>query len=155
MSSGAKQAGLSVKWGQDKDVPASRTYRKNFPGAICEVIPIDLFIHCDPEPYHVVDILHASPPCQSFSPLQTRPGPDAEEKQAPIFAMDDLIKKCRPRIITMEETFGLDFPENKLYLAMVVRTLTDNGYSVRWKIMNFLQYGAPQARNRLMLIAAR
>lgn len=153
MSCGAKKAGLVVKWGLERDENAARTYQKNFVDAICELASVEQFVHFPPEEFRV-DILHFSPPCQSFSPMQTRRGIDWEEKQVVILSIDELVKMVRPRIITMEEVPGLHFEKNIDFFATVVRTLISYGYSVRWKFMNMIHYGAPQSRRRLMLIAA-
>ena len=156
MSCGAKLAGLAVKWGLDFDREAIRTYQLNFEGASCENTSVDHFLNADifpPEQYHV-DVLHMSPPCQSFSPAQAVKPEDYEDKQAVILAVNDLVKMVKPRIITMEETFGLLHPVNREFFISVVNSLVDQGYSVRWKVMNFGEYGVPQNRRRLVLIAS-
>ena len=156
MSCGAKLAGLTVKWGLDFDREAIRTFQLNFEGASCENTSVDHFLNADifpPEQYHV-DVLHMSPPCQSFSPAQAIKPEDFEDKQAVILAVNDLVKMVKPRIITMEETFGLLHPVNRKFFISVVNSLVDQGYSVRWKVMNFGQYGVPQNRRRLVLIAS-
>lgn len=156
MSSGAQQAGLLVKWGLEMDVTAGRTYQLNFTTAFCENASVFDFVNpliFTPEEYRV-DVLHVSPPCQSFSPMQTTKGADFEDKQAVILSIDELVKMIRPRMITMEETFGLLFEKNIAFFNTVVRTLNDHGFSVRWKIVNFAHYGTPQSRRRLVLIAA-
>lgn len=153
MSNGAKQAGLAVKWGLERDVAAARTFQKNFVDAVCENASVEQFIHFPPAQYHV-DILHLSPPCQSFSAMQTRRGEHAEENEVVILSVNELVKMIQPRIITMEEVPGLLFDRSIDFFALVIGTLTEHGYSVRWKVANFLDYGVPQARQRLILIAA-
>lgn len=154
VSSGAKQAGLKVAWGLERDDDAARSFNQNFPDAVCEVASVEQFIHFPAADYRV-DIMHISPPCPSFSPMQTRPGKDFEEKQVVILSVEELVKRIRPRIVTMEETFGLLFERNMDFFATVIRSLNDFGYSVRWKILNLSHYGAPHPRRRLIVIAAR
>ena len=156
MSCGAKLAGLAVKWGLDFDRQAIRTYQLNFEGAFCENTSVDHFLNPNifPSDQYYVDVLHMSPPCQSFSPAQVVKPEDFEDKQVVILAVNDLVKKVNPRIITMEETFGLLHPVNREFFNSVVNSLVDQGYSVRWKIMNFGEYGVPQKRRRLVLIAS-
>ena len=156
MSCGAKMAGLQVKWGLDFNREAIRTYQLNFDGALCENASIEHFLNADifsPEDYRV-DVLHLSPPCQSFSPAQSRKPVDFEDKQAVILAVNDLVKMVRPRVITMEETFGLLHQVNRRFFNSVVNSLVDQDYSVRWKVMNFGEYGVPQDRRRVVLIAS-
>lgn len=156
MSSGAKQAGLAVKWGLDFDRQAIRTYQLNFEGASCENTSVDHFLNAaifPPEQYHV-DVLHVSPPCPPFSPAQSVKPEDYEDQQVVILAVNDLVKMVKPRIVTMEETFGLLHPVNRDFLNSVVNSLVDQGYSVRWKVMDFGEYGVPQKRRRLVLLAS-
>lgn len=154
VSSGAEQAGLKVVWGLERDHDAARSFNRNFPEAVCEVCSVEQFVQFPAAEYHV-DIMHVSPPCPSFSPMQTRPGKDFEEKQVVILSLEELVKRIQPRIVTMEETFGLLFNRNLEFFSTVVRSLNDFGYSVRWKILNLSHFGAPQPRRRLIVIAAR
>lgn len=154
VSSGAKQAGLKIAWGLERDNDAAQSFNQNFPEAVCEMCSVEQFIQFPAAEYHV-DVMHISPPCPSFSPMQTRPGKDFEEKQVVILSVEELVKRIQPRIVTMEETFGLLFERNFDFFATVVRSLNDFGYSVRWKILNLRHYGAPQPRRRLIIIAAR
>lgn len=153
VSSGAKQAGLKVVWGLERDIDAARSFNQNFPEAVCEVASVEQFVHFPAD--YCVDIMHISPPCPSFSPMQIIPGKNFEEQQVVILSIEELVKRIRPRILTMEETFGLLFERNMDFFATVVRSLNDFGYSVRWKILNLRHYGAPQPRRRLIIIAAR
>lgn len=132
---------------------AARTFQKNFVDAVCENASVEQFIHFPPGQYHV-DILHFSPPCQSFSAMQTRRGEHAEENEVVILSINELVKMIQPRIITMEEVPGLLYDRCIDFFALVIGTLTDYDYSVRWKIANLMDYGVPQARQRLILIAA-
>ena len=156
MSCGAAMAGLTVRWGLDFNVDAMRTYQLNFQDATGECTSVEHFLNASiypPAQYHV-DVLHMSPPCQSFSPAQTVKPEDFEDKQVVILAVNDLVKMIKPRVITMEETYGLLHEVNRDFFKSVVNSLAEQGYSVRWKIMNFIEYGAPQARRRVVLIAA-
>lgn len=156
MSSAAQQAGLKVKFGLDSDTAAARTWQKNFTGGVCENTDVCHFIQpsiFDPAGYKV-DVLHISFPCQSFSPMQTQKGKTHEANQVLLLSLNDLITMIKPRMITIEETFGLLFPVNMEFFKTVVRTLHDHGYSVRWGILNLAHYGTPQKRCRLIVLAA-
>ena len=54
----------------------------------------------------------------------------------------------------MEETFGLLHKANREFFISVVGRLADQDYGVRWKVMNFGEYGVPQDRRRVVLIAS-
>ncbi|KAL8856943.1 MAG: hypothetical protein Q9178_006532 [Gyalolechia marmorata] len=151
-SRGAKSAGLRVVWGFDSDLASIDSYAKNFFGARCEATPADVFISILNEDF-CVDILHLSPPCQPYSPAHTRPGQNDELNEATFFAVGEIIKKCKPRIVTLENTFGLAqrWPE---WMDALIRIFTTLGFSVRWRVLNLAEYGLSQARRRLIVIAA-
>ncbi len=151
-SRGAKSAGLRVVWGFDSDLASIDSYAKNFFGARCEATPADVFISILNEDF-CVDILHLSPPCQPYSPAHTRPGQNDEMNEATFFAVGEIIKKCKPRIVTLENTFGLAqrWPE---WMDALIRIFTTLGFSVRWRVLNLAEYGLPQTRRRLVIIAA-
>lgn len=153
-SRGAHGAGLRVAWGFDQDSHAIATYHANFPYARCEGIAVNDFITALNEDYKV-DVLHLSPPCQTFSPAKTRVGPNDESNEASFLAIDELLKKTRPRIVTLEETFGLTRTGDHLpWFNAMIQSLTKSGFSVRWKVFNLQDFGLPQPRKRLFLFAS-
>ena len=105
-SRGAYGARLRIAWGFDQDAHAIATYYANFPHSRCEGITANDFITALNEDYKV-DILHLSPPCQTFSPAHTHQGRNDESNEASFLATEELLKKTRPRIVTLEETFGI------------------------------------------------
>ncbi|KAI9716785.1 MAG: hypothetical protein M1812_005125 [Candelaria pacifica] len=151
-SRGAKMAGLRVAWGNDFDTAAINSYQLNFHGTYCYAMWAHDFIN-EINDEHIVDILHISPPCQVFSPAHTTPGKDDEMNTQTFFACQELLRRAKPRLATMENTFGL-IQNHREYLATAVCFFTSLGYSVRWKISNFAEYGLPQARRRAFFIAA-
>ena len=153
-SRGAYGAGLRVAWGFDQDPDAIATYYANFPRAHCEGIAANDFVTALNEDYKV-DILHLSPPCQIFSPAHTRPGRNDESNGASFLATEELLKKTRPRIVTLQETFGLTRTlDNLPWFNAMIQILTKLGFSVRWKVFNLQDFGLPQPRKRLFLFAS-
>jgi DNA (cytosine-5)-methyltransferase 1 len=53
----------------------------------------------------------------------------------------------------MEETCGLLERHGKYFNALL-HVFTSLNYSVQWKILNFLEYGIPQTRRRVIIIAS-
>ena len=102
----------------------------------------------------IVDILHMSPPCQPFSPAHTVPSEIQDEiNQAALFSVWHLLQKIKPRIATIEETEGLVNRHIDWFHALI-NIFICNGYSVRWKVVRCQDYGVPQQRKRLFIIAA-
>lgn len=92
-----------------------------------------------------VDVLHLSPPCQYFSPAHTCPGKNDEVNSASLFACGELVDLAKPRLITLEQTFGLMHARFRQYLNSLLRMFAERGFSVRWKavpLQNWVLYTA-------------
>lgn len=134
-------AGLKVKWGFDFNAHACETWRLNFPSAA--MYEMSAFDVCDlwaqegkaGKPNRAqVDILHISPPCQFFSPAHTVAGKDDEMNTASLLACGRLLALVKPRIVTLEQTFGIGHAEFTRWFNALIHQFTDNGYSLRWKM---------------------
>ena len=56
-------------------------------------------------------------------------------------------------MVTLEQTDGLlNRPE---WFRSLVMMFTDLGFSLSWKVLHGVEYGVPQTRKRLFLLAAR
>lgn len=155
-TNGAKLAKLGVQWGFDWDPEAGETWKKNFPASTFYNLAADRFvaIPTDENNFLIVDILHLSPPCQVFSPIKTRVGCHDETNYASLFAVREVIEKVRPRIVTLEQTFGLCHQKHKGAFNALIRMFVDHGFSVSWGVKKFQDWGLAQARRRLIIIAA-
>ena len=151
MSRGAVSAGLRVKWAFDFNVPACQAYSLNFFGTLVYNVWADQFSKSKGD--RKCDICHLSPPCQFFSDAHTIQGKDDEMNTASLFAIFDLLEKAKPRIVTLEQTSGL-IRRHPLFFNAVINMFTSRGFSVRWKVMNCADFGLPQRRTRLFIIAS-
>ena len=153
-SRGAKAACLRVDWGFDFDPAAIDSYRKNLHRARCEAIAAHDFVTVINEDFRV-DVLHLSPPCQTFSPFHVHAGKNDELNQATFFAVEGLLMQIKPRIVTLEETFGLTaLLKHQQWFRSMIQTFSRLGFSVRWKVFNLCEFGLPQPRKRLFLFAS-
>ncbi len=158
ISRGATQAGLQVAWGFDSDGDAIETHSKNFGEYGTESLEMDDAQFIDltkarPRQYGV-DVAHYSPPCQPFSSANHNRNEERDFKnQKALFSLSHLTMHLKPRIATIEETAGLMHRHQQWFDALI-NTFTGIGYGVRWKIIRCQEYGIPQSRVRLLLIAA-
>ena len=150
-SRGAVMAGLRVEWGFDFALAACKSYLLNFYQSMIYNIAADEF--SDLKAYHKVDILHLSPPCQFFSDAHTTEGKDDDMNTASLFAVSELLMKTRPRVVTLEQTSGLA-RRHPSFLNALINMFTSRGFSIRWRILNLKEYGLPQNRLRLIMIAS-
>ncbi|KAI1341229.1 S-adenosyl-L-methionine-dependent methyltransferase [Xylariaceae sp. FL0016] len=150
-SCGARKAGFHVKMGCDMAKAACATYRAAFPEATLFEMDIADFINYIPDENFRVDVLHISPPCQYWSPAHTIEGKNDEANIAVLFCCHFLVKKLRPRILTVEQTFGILHPRFEHYFNALIHGFTQYGYSVRWKVENLTNWGLPTQRKRLIM----
>lgn len=154
VSRGAQSSGFKIQYAVDKSPDVWDTYRLNFPEAILYGMAIDKFIQTAHGEFIRVDVLHLSPPCQYFSPAHTHNSVHDDENIFALFGCNQLINKTRPRIITIEQTFGITHGRHEQYLRALIGDFTQFGYSVRWKVVRLCTWGSAQDRKRLVVIAA-
>ncbi|KKY38719.1 putative rip defective [Diaporthe ampelina] len=157
-SKGAEMAGLKVLAACDHWPWCCETYRQNFPDADLHQEDVykfidDLSTDLTREDYDV-DILHFSPPCQTWSPAHTCEGKKDEENRATLFACEKIITIFHPRIFTVEQTFGLAQDRWIPNFNALLQGFTRHGYSVKWKVLHLVEYGLPQTRKRLVMVGA-
>ena len=154
VSRGAKMAGFKIKYAVDKAEDVWQTYKANFRDTELFRMSLDECLTRLSSRHIRVDVLHFSPPCQYFSPAHTRPSANDDANIFALFGCNQLINKARPRIITVEQTFGITHDHHVQYLWALIGDFTQYGYSVRWKVVRFATWGAAQDRKRLIIIAA-
>ncbi|KAI0446374.1 S-adenosyl-L-methionine-dependent methyltransferase [Xylaria telfairii] len=155
-SCGARKAGFHIKIACDHHRGACWTYEGVFPEAQLYEMDIFEFITDEHGVHGIirVDVLHLSPPCQFWSPAHTCAGVNDDANIAALFSCHELIKKLRPRLFTLEQTFGILHPQFEYYFNALVLGFTENNYSVRWKIIDLVDWGSPATRKRLIMIGS-
>lgn len=157
MASGAAQVGLKIQYLLDNWSDACETLSANFPGA--RVLLEEVFDFCNNEqhwPWEQVDILHISYPCQPHSRLNRhdRDGGRNPENIATSFATQKLLSRCKPRIVTFEQTAHIITKNNGEFFRKIIHDLASEGYEARWRICDLAEYGTVQRRRRLIIIAS-
>lgn len=150
-SRGMQQAGVKLIFAIDHWDKCAETYRRNFPEAHMYQSDIFDFYTAAGNSYRV-DFLHLSPPCQVYSPAHTIPGKNDEVNEAALFACGHVVHKVRPRVFTIEQTFGILQDRFKPQFDTLIGAFTTYGYSVRWKIVHLRNWGLCQNRRRVIII---
>lgn len=100
-----------------------------------------------------LDLLVGGPPCQGFSHAGFRLSDDKRNDLASIYL--HFAERLRPRIFILENVEGLATFNKGQVLRDICSTLRDLGYRVNspvWKLCSE-QYGAPQMRRRVFIVA--
>jgi DNA (cytosine-5)-methyltransferase 1 len=102
-----------------------------------------------------LDLLAGCPPCQSFSALKTLNGyktvRDKDSKDL-LFEFLRFVREFNPKTVMLENVprFAKD-PR----IRVLSRTLRKLGYRIKRKVLNAANYGVPQRRKRMILIAVK
>jgi DNA (cytosine-5)-methyltransferase 1 len=147
-------AGFKVRYALDKAPEVWNTYQANFPGTELYKMSLDQFLSNAQTSHMRVDMLHFSPPCQYFSPAHTHESSHDDTNIFALYGCNQLLRKLRPRLVTVEQTFGLTHDRHEEYFNGFLGDFTQHGYSVRWRVIKLCTWGAAQDRRRLIIIAA-
>lgn len=100
------------------------------------------------------DIVSAGIPCQSYSYAGNRKGLN-DERGGVFYDLLDVIKKVSPRLVLIENVKGLKTQDNGKALKTILAELKNIGYGNQFvKVLNTVDYGIPQKRERLIIIAS-
>lgn len=133
-------------YGFEMKPQAVATYNANLDGK-CEETLLSIGL-----PEGEADIVIGGPPCQPFSQIGYQRGKRDLRDGFPIFL--DAVNRIRPKIAIVENVRGLLF-RNKDYLRQVMRELERFGYSVDAKLVKAFEYGVPQKRERVVIVASK
>ncbi|MBS0016009.1 MAG: DNA cytosine methyltransferase [Arthrospira sp. SH-MAG29] len=143
-SLGFKAAGFETI-GYEMLADAAATYTRNLQDiCYCQTLEIgqDLCNH--------PDVIIGGPPCQPFSVGGLQKGPRDSRDGFPIFL--DAIERYQPAIAIFENVRGMLY-KNRQYLEKIVAELERLNYRVDIKLINAVNYGVPQKRERLFVVA--
>ena len=145
LSLGFEAAGYKTI-GYEMENAAVATYNKNLIGD-CYSIKLDLDFK-----YPQAEIVIGGPPCQPFSVGGYQKGIEDARDGFPIFI--DAVKKLQPKIFLFENVRGLLYT-NKWYFDLVIKELQKLGYIIDYKLLNAVNFGVPQNRERLFVVGHR
>lgn len=155
LTCGLKKAGLDVVAGYDLDESCAYPYKHNNSTE---------FIHKNIEDVtgkeikrmlkgYDVKILAGCAPCQPFSRHQKDKKDRSKHKDWKLlYQFSRLVEEVKPHIVSMENVPEL---EKEKVFEDFVNKLVELKYYVTYRVVNAADYGVPQRRKRLLLLASR
>ena len=144
---GAIAAGFEPCESVEYDPQLAELHKANI-GGKCHVMDI---LDCDPMKFERPSVLHASTVCKAFSMANANKG----EKQLDI---DCAIKTAQFIQVLQPPTFTLEnvqaYSKSKAF-NIILEMLYSQGYWVNYQVLNSADFGVPQSRRRLILIAVK
>ena len=129
------------------DKYAQQTYKANFDGDVAgDITKIDE----KDIPSH--DILLAGFPCQAFSIAGKWQGCE-DTRETLFFEVAIIIKYHNPKFLFLENVKGFVNHDNGNTFRVVKETLEEMGYKVFTKVLNAKDFGVPQNRERIYIVA--
>lgn len=131
--------------GYEMDADASATYANNLSGP-CHQAEITVGFEYGISP----DVIIGGPPCQPFSVIGYQRGPRDPRDGFPVFL--DAVERYRPKLALIENVRGLLY-RNRAYLDATIEELRRLGYRVDCRLLRAIDFGVPQNRERVVIVA--
>ncbi len=130
----------------DIDVPCQTSYLANFGDLPFGDISL---IEENEVPDH--DLLLAGFPCQPFSICGNRKGFE-DTRGTLFFDIARILQAKRPSAFILENVKLLVGHDEGKTLSRILETLRELGYRVEYKVLNALDFGLPQKRERILIV---
>lgn len=142
----ADALGMQCLFACDIDEECRKIYEHNFhlkpESDICQISASSIPDH---------DILFAGFPCQPFSIIGDRAG-FADARGTLFFEIAKIIKEKKPPAFVLENVRHLESHNEGKTLKRILEVLRDLGYWVDHRVLNALNFGLPQKRERIMIV---
>jgi DNA (cytosine-5)-methyltransferase 1 len=128
--------------------PAVKVYAEDVRGFGVQKIERDLGIKPGD-----IDIIVGGPPCQAYSTVGKRLADDPRGKLFQEYYR--VLTEFNPKLFLFENVKGLISMNNGELLKSIIVLFESLGYKVQYKILNAADYGAPQVRERVIIIGSK
>lgn len=159
MSLGLEQAGFDVLASVEIDPVHCATHKFNFPNCqiinqdICQVTGESIRNKSTIKDQEITVVVGGSP-CQGFSIGGKRSLDDPRNLLTKEFIR--VVLELQPKYFIFENVKGSVMGKQKQYITDIIDTFRNNGYQVLdYEILNAIDYGVPQSRERIILLGAR
>lgn len=147
------QLGFNILWANDFDAKACETYALNIgEHVVCaDITKVDVSTIPD------ADLVLGGFPCQDFSMIWKREGLETERGNL-YKNFVNVVAAKQPKMFIAENVKGLLTANKGKAIETIINDFSDtgkHGYEVKPHLVNFAKYGAPQLRERVLLIGVR
>lgn len=144
---GFESVGGTCVFSSEWDAAACQTYKANFgeqpAGDITKIRSEDI-----PD----FDVLLGGFPCQPFSIIGDKEGFNHETQGTLFFEIERILKDKKPSAFMLENVRNLTAHDGGRTFKVIIEHLEALGYHVYAKVLNALDYGVPQRRERIIIV---
>lgn len=141
--------GSKCVYSNEWDEPVRQVYYKNFGD-----LPEGDITQVDENTIPDHDILCAGFPCQAFSISGKQRGFE-DSRGTLFFDVARIVKAKHPKVVFMENVKNFATHDNGRTLQVVKATMEELGYTFFQKVLNSVNYGVPQKRERIYMVCFR
>lgn len=162
LSLGFRQSGFSVTNAVEFDPEIAPTYSANFPEVELLVDDIKNVNEQNRLSHVTADVVIGGPPCQGFSMAGARiRGGFTDDPRNYLFKHYlEIVRRLEPAVFVMENVKGmLSMQRGQVFQEIVkafanLKLKSGRTYRVEWMIANAIEFGVPQARERLIIVGS-
>ncbi|MCF0223329.1 MAG: DNA cytosine methyltransferase [Fibrobacter sp.] len=141
--------GARCVYSNEWDSFAQEVYQENFGD-----IPEGDITKVDEKSIPDHDILCAGFPCQAFSISGKQRGFE-DIRGTLFFDVARIVKEKNPKVVFLENVKNFAAHDGGRTLAVVKKIMEDLGYTFNFKVLNAVDYGVPQKRERVYMVCFR
>lgn len=154
LDDGFVRAGFEVRWANDFDTDAVRTYNANIPGGHAVPGDIDALKAEHLWGREGVDVVIGGPPCQGFSVAGHMDPRDPRSQH--VWAFLEMVEHLDPTAFVMENVKALAMNRRWTGLTDALRRHASRlGYTVDVFVLNAADYRVPQGRERMFFVGIK
>jgi DNA (cytosine-5)-methyltransferase 1 len=146
---GFEKAGYECVFSSEFNNSCKDVYLKNF-----KEMPLGDITEISTAQIPDFDVLTAGFPCQPFSICGKRKGFE-DTRGTLFFDVCRIIKDKKPKVVFLENVKHILHHDNGKTIKVIVATLEELGYFVNFKILNAKDFGVPQNRERIIIMATK
>ena len=140
------EMGYHCVFSSEWDAKACQTYFANF-----GTVPFGDITKIPAERIPKHDVLLAGFPCQAFSIMGKMQG-FADTRGTMFFEIERILKHHRTPYILLENVKQLVGHDGGRTFKIILERLGQLGYHVKWQVLNALDFGLPQKRERVIIV---
>lgn len=141
--------GAKCVYANEWDIHAQEVYKTNF-----NILPEGDITKVNEKTIPDHDILCAGFPCQAFSISGKRLG-FQDSRGTLFFDVARIVKAKQPKVVFMENVKNFASHDGGKTIAVVEATMRELGYTFEYRVLNAVNYGIPQKRERVYMVCFR
>lgn len=137
----------------ERDIAAA--YSLNHPGVTmlnCDICALTESALLEATGRQQIDIVIGGPPCQSYSTLGKR---RLDEKASLFLQYKRILQLLKPRAFVFENVLGLLSMDHGRLFPQIQAEFREIGYCLKHRVLDAVDFGVPQHRERVILVGFR